>query len=166
MSKIITNDQFYALPKEKQAILISDEELQRQADVHLTLGNTICYPQPEKWGEYVGTRYGVDCGNDTYLGSDYKKDNHQVFCWTPHKDIAEQIVKNVKKCGWKFKDACVIELTYDFLKSKHALVCTHAGFQPLTIQRNDEYSSMLKCNIEIVPASSTAVDSVQKVING
>ncbi len=156
----MTAEQFYKLSEDKQKLISCDEELQSQAEDHAKVGDIICYPQLDRWNIYNQVKYGVgDNSNDFWLGSSYRYNNKHLLCWTPHKDVALQIVEAFKMCGWKYRNTEVIELTDDFIRSKGYLVCTFAGFQPFHIMRDGN-------NITIVPPSPVVKEHLERIISG
>jgi hypothetical protein len=140
------------------------EDINRLGLLHYKSGNRISYPQLEEWSIYRGEKYSIkvfavaqaDFHNGAYLSN--AKGKIDIIAWTPHKDVAEQIVTQLKKCGWKYKDTSVDVLTSALLKKLNSnprarlvKANTFAGFTAWTIMRNDE-------EIIVIPNSDVIVE--------
>lgn len=133
---------------------ISQKELelvQRLALIHYQKGNRISYPQLEEWELYKGEKYCVGDEDGVLVTTKPKI----ALDWTPHKDIAEEVVSRFKQLGgWKFKDICVLVITYEFLKKRKLSPNTFAGFSTKTISRGGE-------EIVIIPRSPEVEETIK-----
>ncbi len=158
----MTHPRAKELTKEELDYFATEEYNDRIARRHAEVGNFINAPQPEKWKDYRGTKYGVTNGIGT-SGGWIGADTHQfpgmiVLCWTPYESIAQQIADNLKTAGWKYKDARVIVLNNEFLREQKLRVNTPAGFFAFSIEREDK-------SIVIVPDSEIVDQEIDKVLS-
>jgi hypothetical protein len=141
----------------------SSEEANRLALIHHKNGDRLSYPQLEEWDIYQGDKYcirvfpvGYNLHHGSYLcTANPVKEKEQVIQWTPHKDVAEDIVARSKKCGWKYKDTVYEILVKGWLKEHGYKASTFAGFNVLVIVRDGE-------EVIVIPQS----DVVKEFIKG
>jgi hypothetical protein len=119
------------------------EAVQRLALIHYKKGDRISYPQLEVWELYQGEKYCVG-DQDGVLATTRPK---IALDWTPHKDVAEEVVLRFKQQGgWKFNDICVLIVTNELLKTRKIRPNTFAGFSTKIVARGGE-------EIVIIPRS-------------
>jgi hypothetical protein len=129
---------------------ITPEDANRLGLLHYKSGNRINFPQLEECNVYGGEKYCIkmfpmgeaDPHHGAYVC--VRKGPTDIICWTPHKDVADEIVANFKKCGWKYKDGAVEVLTSVLVKelnsnpkARPVKINTYAGFNAHTVTRSD-----------------------------